>query len=267
MIRIEDAGDERLADYRLLNDQAARRHHEGDQFFIAEGFVAIGRAIDTGYTLRSVLLAPSKVARFESQLPALDDAGVPVYVVERDVLADTVGFSLHRGVLASAQRRAAPTIEELAVNARRLALIEGLNDPENVGAIARAARALGIDGLLLDPRCTDAYSRRTVRVSMGEILALPVARASDWPGAIGRLHAHGFETWAMTPATDADDLWRLNRPERLAVVLGAEGPGLDPATIECTTRRVRIPIDAAVDSLNVGHAAAITFAAIARPVD
>lgn len=266
MIRIVDAGDERLVDYRLLNDQAARRHQEGDEFFIAEGYVAIDRAIESAYTLRSVLLAPSKVARFEHHLRALDDAGVPVYVAERDMLADTVGFRLHRGVLASAQRPTAPTIDELAVTSRRLAVLEGLNDPENVGAIARAARALGMDGLVLDPRCTDPYSRRTVRVSMGEILALPVVRASDWPAAIRTLGDHGFESWAMTPAVDADDLWLLDRPDRLAVVLGAEGPGLDQATIGHATRQVRIPIDPAVDSLNVGHAAAITFAAIARAV-
>ncbi len=266
MIRVDDAEDERLADYRLLNDHDARRHHQGDDFFIAEGYVAIDRVIDAGLALRSVLLTPSRVARFERHLPALDAAGIPVFVAERALLADTVGFSLHRGVLASAQRPAAPTVEQLAVVGRRLVVTEGLNDPENVGAIARAARAFGMDGLILDPRCTDPYSRRTVRVSMGEILSLPVARATDWPGAIDVLHAHGVETWAMTPDADADDLWRLEPPARVAIVVGAEGPGLDPRTIERSTRRVRIPIDPAVDSLNVGHAAAITFAAITRSV-
>jgi len=127
---------------------------------------------------------------------------------------------------------------------------------------------LKIDALLLDPTCTDAYSRRTIRVSMGEVLHLPVARALDWPGDLDVLHDAGFESWAMTPAPDATDLWATPSealPERLAIVVGAEGPGLDDATMQATTRRVRIPIHPDVDSLNVGHAAAITFAAISRP--
>ncbi len=264
VIRIGDAADERLADYRLLNDPAARRLQEGDDFFIAEGYVAIDRVIDSGHELRSVLLAPSRVARFEHHLPALAAGGIPVYVVERDLLEHTVGFRLHRGVLASARRRPLPTIERLGRKARRLAVLEGLYDPENVGAIARAARAFGQEGLVLDPRCTDPYGRRTVRVSMGEILALPVARTARWPDDLDVLHRAGFETWAMTPAPDAADIWRLTRPERLAVVLGAEGPGLDRSTLERATRRVRIPIDPAVASLNVGHAAAIAFAAITQ---
>ena len=148
-------------------------------------------------------------------------------------------------------------------------MLENLNDGENVGAIARAARAFGIDGIVLSPGGTDPYVRRTVRVSMGEVLQMPVARADadDWPGALGTLHEHGFETWAMTPADDAVDLWAIaGRPhDRVAIVLGAEGPGLLDATMRAASHRVRIPISAAVDSLNVGHAAAVTFAALGRP--
>ncbi len=265
MIRVPTASDDRLAEYRFLNDPAARRNHEGDAFFIAEGYVAIERLAESGYTIRSVVLTPSRVERFRRHLPALDAAGVPVYVVERDVLADTVGFNLHRGVLASADRRPLATVEQLATPSRRLVVLEGLNDPENLGAIARAARALGMDGLLLDPTCSDPYARRVVRVSMGEILTIPIARASRWPDAVDVLHDHGFETWAMSPDADGDDLWKLRPPDRLALLLGAEGPGLDRATLTMATRRVRIPIDPDVDSLNVGHAAAIAFAAIGRP--
>jgi tRNA G18 (ribose-2'-O)-methylase SpoU len=119
---------------------------------------------------------------------------------------------------------------------------------------------------VLSPNCTDPYYRRTVRVSMGEVLHMPTAQvpAGEWPHALDTLHDFGFETWAMTPAADAVDLWAVPIPERLAVVFGAEGPGLDAATMQRTTRRVRIPIASNVDSLNVGHAAAITFAAINR---
>lgn len=268
LIEIDDPDDPRLVDYCLLNDQAARRTREGDQFFIAEGYVPIDRVIDSGHRLRSVLVTPSRVERIAARVPGLLDDDTPLYVMTRDLMSHAVGFDLHRGVVASAQRRPVPSVADIAASpARRVAVLVGLNDAENVGVISRAARALGIDALVLDPTCTDAYSRRTIRVSMGEILHLPVARARDWPAELDELHAAGFESWAMTPAPDAVDLWATPPEalaERLAIVVGAEGPGLDDATLHAATRRVRIPIDPAVDSLNVGHAAAITFAAITR---
>lgn len=266
-IAITDPHDDRLADFVSLNDQAFRRKLEGDEFFIAEGYVAIDRLIESGHETRSVLLAPSRVARFEAQSAALSTSGVPVFVAERDVIAQTVGFDLHRGVLASANRRVHPNVEDLARSSRRIAVLEGLNDAENLGAIARAARALGIDGFVIDPTCTDPYSRRTVRVSMGEVLFLPIARVdkTNWPGDLRQLPAAGFEIWAMTPGENSDDLWAVPVPDRLAVMFGAEGPGLAKATMALSSKRVSIPIQPNVDSLNVGHAAAITFAAISRP--
>ncbi|MEP6296831.1 MAG: RNA methyltransferase, partial [Ilumatobacter sp.] len=158
-------------------------------------------------------------------------------------------------------------VAELASTCARLVVLEALNDDQNVGAIARAARAFGIDAMVISPTCNDPYQRRTVRVSMGEILHVPVARASrdDWPGALDTLARAGFETWAMTPGDGSTDLWDMDVPERIAVVLGAEGHGLEEATMAASTHRVRIPISTEVDSLNVGHAAAVTFAAIARP--
>lgn len=263
---IADPGDNRLADFRALNDQSLRRKLESDEFFIAEGYVAIERLIESGHVVRSVLLAPSRVSRFEPHLQMLAAADVPVFVAERETIAEVVGFDMHRGVIASANRKPSPTLDKLLSTSSRIAVLEGLNDAENLGAISRAARAFGIDGLLIDPTCTDPYSRRTVRVSMGEVLFLPIVRISepDWPGALHTLQAAGFEIWAMTPEHGAADLWSIPVPGRLAVLLGAEGPGLTEQSLAASSRRVRIPIRPEVDSLNVGHAAAVTFAAIGR---
>lgn len=264
---VVDPADRRLDDYRRLNDQRFRRRFEGDTIFVAEGFVAIDRLVESGHEIRSVLLATSRLDRF-AHAATLADADVPVYVADRQVIADVVGFDLHRGVLAAAVRRPHPSVDDVARTARRLAVLEGLNDAENLGAVARAARAFGVDGIVVDPTCTDPYSRRTVRVSMGEVLLLPVARASadEWPDLPSTLRASGMATWAMTPAADADELWAVAVPDRLAVWLGAEGPGLTAAVLSAVDRRVRIPIRGDVDSLNVGQAAAVTFATVTRPV-
>jgi tRNA G18 (ribose-2'-O)-methylase SpoU len=266
-ISITNPVDDRVADFRSLNDQALRRQLEGDEFFIAEGYVAIERLIESGHNVRSVLLAPSRVTRFEPFLDGLDAAGASVYVAEKSTIAKIVGFDMHRGVIASAQRKPHPSLNDLSSKSSPIAVLEGLNDAENVGAIARAARAFGIAGLVIDPTCTDPYSRRTVRVSMGEVLFLPIARISEseWPTTLDALATAGFETWAMTPASEASSIWNLAVPERLAVVFGAEGAGLTQRTLTSSSRHVRIPIRDEIDSLNVGHAAAVTFATITRP--
>lgn len=260
-VPIDDPDDPRLADYVHLPDPASRRRLERDELFVAEGVTAIGRLLTSGHHVRSVLVTPRALARLGS---ALDGIDAPVYVAPKAVLATTVGFDLHRGAVAAADRKPLPAVREVVAGARTLGVLEGLNDPENLGAVARSARALLIDGLVLDPMCIDPYYRRTVRVSMGEVLHLPVARADTWPGALDALHAGGFETWAMTPAADAVDLWSLAPPPRVAVLLGAEGPGLSGSAMAAATRRVRIPITPGVDSLNVGHAAAVAFAHLAR---
>ena len=144
-------------------------------------------------------------------------------------------------------------------------MLEGLNDPENLGLIARSARAFGVDALLLDPTCIDPYYRRTVRVSMGEVLLLDVARCAAWPAGIDLLHDAEFETWAMTPDGDATSIWDLAVPVRLAIVLGAEGPGLDAARCNGPQGRYASRSAFDVDSLNVGHAAAIAFAVTRTP--
>jgi tRNA G18 (ribose-2'-O)-methylase SpoU len=263
MEHIDDADDERLGDYRQLKDTAARRRIEGDLFFIAEGPVAIERLIASPHRVRSVLVSRQK---YERMSDLLDPVDAPVYTVDKALLHDIVGFDLHRGAIAAADRRPHATLDEVIAVHRRVAILEGLNDPENLGAIARSARAFGIEALVLDPTCIDPYTRRTVRVSMGEILFLPCCRvgAAEWPHALDHLRAAGFEIWAMTPADDGRDIWELDVPERVAVMLGAEGPGLSAGAIAAAADRVRLPIDPDVDSLNVGAAAAVTFALVTR---
>ena len=264
---IADPADPRLDDYRELNSIAVRAEMERDEYFMGEGYVPIDRMLDSGHRMRSVLLHPKRLNRFIATMSRPEMAGVPVYVAEQPVLAEVVGFNMYRCCLASAFRAPMPTVAELASACSRLVVLEALNDDQNVGAIARAARAFGIEGMVISPTCNDPYQRRTVRVSMGEILHLPVARSgtADWPSALHTLHEAGFETWALTPDVGAADLWDMVVPDRVAAVLGAEGHGLEPETMAASTHRVRIPISANVDSLNVGHAAAVTFAAISRP--
>ncbi len=264
---IDDPSDPRFDDYRELNSIAVRAEMEGDTYFMGEGYVPIDRMLDSGHRMRSVLLHPKRLNRFVPTMSQPEMAGVPVYVAEQEVLAEVVGFNMYRPCLASAFRAPMPTVSELATSCHRLVVLEALNDDQNVGAIARAARAFGIDGMVISPTCNDPYQRRTVRVSMGEILHIPVARASagDWPGALHTLHDAGFETWALTPDPAAVNLWDMAVPDRVAALLGAEGHGLELATMEAASDRVRIPISPNVDSLNVGHAAAVTFAVIGRP--
>jgi len=262
--RIDDIDDPRLADYRQLKDAVARRRIEGDQLFVAEGPVAIDRMIASGHPIRSVLVLDRKYDRMAELLAGV---AAPIFVVDDAVLLGVAGFDLHRGAIAAGQRRTPESLDAIATTTKRVAVLEGLNDPENLGAVARSARALGVDALVLDPTCIDPYTRRTVRVSMGEILMLRWCRAADhaWPDDVfDVLHASGFETWAMTPAADSDSIWQLAPPERLAVVLGAEGSGLSHQALDAAIHRVRLPIDPDVDSLNVAAAAAVTFAVVGR---
>lgn len=261
-IAITAAEDPRIADYIGLRDPDHRRRLEGDEFFVAEGVNVILRLLESPYPLRSILLTPR---RYERMADDLQGVTCPIYVAERDVLASVAGFDLHRGAVASAQRRDPPSLDDVLAASRTIAVLEGLNDSENLGAIARSARGLGIDALVLDPACHDPFYRRTVRVSMGEVLFLPIARCTSWPDDLDRIAAAGFRVLALTPAASAASIHHLTRhdDERVAVVLGAEGPGLSDAVLQ-RSERIRIPLREGVDSLNVGHAAAIAFDAVSR---
>ena len=238
VVIVDEPDDERLADFVDLADPAARRRRERDELFIVEGLVAVARLLESRHRVRSILVTPKHRRRVEALIGPSDT----MVIADEELVARTVGFHFHRGVVASAQRRPLPSAAEVLRRSARVAVLEGLNDPENLGLIARSARAFGIDALLLDPTCIDPYYRRTVRVSMGEVLLLDVARFDDWPADIDLVHGAGFTTWAMTPAVDATSIWELAVPERIAVMLGAEGSGLTAATLKAASTRVRIPI-------------------------
>lgn len=258
---VSDPADGRLAGYVGLTDAQLRAGFEAVHgLFVVEGHTALARAATSAFALRSVLCLPGRVDAVLASLAAGGCDDVPVYVAARDVLAATAGFDVHRGVLALAARGAGRALDDVVAGARTLVVFEGLSDQENVGAIARSARALGADGLVLDPTSADPLGRRSVRVSMGEVLHLPFARATPWPDALDVLTERGWRVLAMTPASDAVSLRDIVRGagDRVAVLVGAEGPGLQSATM-ARAERVRIPIAAGVDSLNVGHAAAVAL--------
>jgi tRNA G18 (ribose-2'-O)-methylase SpoU len=261
---ITDPADPRVADFRDLKagDRPAGTPR-GTGTVIVEGVPAVERLLASPYRVRAVFGVPGRVAALG--LP--DD--VPAYEADKWVLSDVIGFRLTRGVVASADRRPPADLDALLAGPdpaapRRLAVLEALNDAENLGSIARSALALGVDGLLLDPQCADPLYRRSVRVSMGHVLALPFAVLPEWPADLGRLHAAGYTTVALTPADDAVDLTDLDpvAHPRTAVLLGAEGPGLTPAAQRAATVRARIPMRPGVDSLGVAAAAAIAFATL-----
>lgn len=260
-VAVGDPDDPRLADFVGLTDAELRRRIEGDRCFIAEGLTVVRRLLASPHRVRAVLVTPNRLAALA---PDLDRCRAPVYVASRDVLQAVAGFDLHRGVVASADRPPNPDLADVVRAARTVAVLEGINDSENLGAIARSARALGVDALVLDPTTADPWARRTVRVSMGEILFLPVVRTGPVAGLLDTLRTAGFCVAALTPDREATDLWTWSRPpgRRQALVLGAEGPGLSRSVLTGADVRLRIPLRADVDSLNVGHAAAIAFAAL-----
>lgn len=259
--RITDAGDPRLDDHRDLKGRSER----ASETVVVEGHLAIRRLLATDLRVRSVLVTPRGLRLLGADLAA---KGVATYVAEPGVVEAVVGFDLHRGAVAAADRPAPAGPEALLARSSVVCVLEGVNDHENLGAVVRSAVALGIDALLLSPDCADPLYRRSIRVSMGWALTLPTARLAPWPAALGALGDAGWTTVALTPAPPAPVLADVaaDPPERVAILLGAEGGGLTPAALGAATRLARIPMVGGVDSLNVAHAAAIAFAHLGRAV-
>jgi tRNA G18 (ribose-2'-O)-methylase SpoU len=288
-VEVGSADDPRLADYTRLTDAGLRTHLEAEHgLFIAEGTKVITRAVAAGYPVRSMLIGRSRLA----DLPALGEAasaapstataapgpasaaqgsepgGTPVYVVQDEVAERLTGYRVHRGALASLARKPLPELPALIQGARRIVVLEDLVDHGNVGAIFRCAAALGVDAVLLSPRCADPLYRRSVKVSMGAVFAIPYARMPTWYDGLAALKSGGFLVLALTPEesatpiTDALPSAADHGPGRVALLLGTEGDGLSTRWLHEADKTVRIPMNpaaraAGVDSLNVVAAAAI----------
>jgi tRNA G18 (ribose-2'-O)-methylase SpoU len=259
LIAISDADDPRLADYVSLRDVQLRRNLEAERgLFVAEGEKVVRRAMAAGSRVRSFLMAERWLAGLGEELDSAGD--VPCYVVSEAVAERVTGFHVHRGALAVMERPEQPTFEQVLSDARRVVVLEDIVDHANVGAIFRSAAALGVDGVLLSPRCADPLYRRSVKVGMGAVFALPWTRLDDWYDALPRLADAGFITAALTPAADAFDLAELVGRVgggKLALVVGSEGHGLSTRWLGCADLRVAIPMAHGVDSLNVAAAVAI----------
>jgi tRNA G18 (ribose-2'-O)-methylase SpoU len=270
IIRLTDPADERLADYVSLTDVALRSRHEPAKgLYIAESSTVLRRALSAGHRPRSVLLSPRWLPDLQTMLASLADDGstVPVYVAEPDVLEAITGFHVHRGALASMHRPPLASVRDLlstargGTGARRVAILEDIVDHTNVGAIFRSAAGLGVDAVLVTPRCADPLYRRSVRVSMGTVFQVPWTRIEAWPAGLEDLRAGGFTIAALALADDAvslDDLV-VAPPEHLALMLGTEGDGLSRGAVQAADVVVRIPMAGGVDSLNVAAASAVAF--------
>ena len=265
-IPIEDPSDRRIEVFQGLRDKALRQRREGPGgdmagVFIAEGDIVIERAVVAGYELISALIDAQRT----QALPAVM-AGRPVYAAGPAVLENIAGYGSYRGALACFRRRSVSTLADLLddTDIRSFVIVEGVNNPTNLGVILRCAAGLGIEALVLAPNACDPLSRRCCRVSMGEGFALPYAWLPDVPGGFAALRAAGVDVLAMTPAADATaiDELRFAPTDRVGILLGAEGPGLSAEAMGCASRPVRIPMSGAVDSINVGTAGAVSFFAL-----
>ncbi|WP_282945332.1 TrmH family RNA methyltransferase [Cellulomonas endometrii] len=270
IVHLTDPDDERLADYVSLTDVALRSRHEPEKgLYIAESSTVLGRALSAGHRPRSVLVSPRWLPDLTAMLESRDPDGEPVrvYVAEPAVLEAITGFHVHRGALAAMHRPPLPTVASVlsgargGAGARRVAVLEDVVDHTNVGAAFRSAAAIGVDAVLVTPRCADPLYRRSVRVSMGTVFQVPWTRIDPWPSGVEVLREAGFVTAALALSDDSIGLDQLEAdpPERLALVLGAEGDGLKPATIAAADLTVRIPMAGGVDSLNVAAAGAVAF--------
>ncbi|MBW0015380.1 RNA methyltransferase [Mycobacterium sp.] len=262
---VSDPEDPRLDDFRDLNSVDRRPDlPTGKGLVIAEGVLVVQRMLASRFTPHALLGTDRRLAELKHDLVR---ARAPFYRASAEVMARVVGFHLNRGVLAAARRVPEPGVTEVVQRARTVAVLEGVNDHENLGSIFRNAAGLGVDAVVFGSGCADPLYRRAVRVSMGHALLVPYARATSWPADLEVLRENGFRLLAMTPSSAASRLaeaMAAARDERVAVMVGAEGPGLTASALRLSDARVCIPMSRGTDSLNVATAAALAFYERAR---
>ena len=260
VVDVTDPADPRLDDFRDLNSVDRRPDlPSGKGLVIAEGVLVVQRMLASRFTPRALLGTDRRLAELGADLHGVS---APYYRVEADVMAEAVGFHLNRGVLASASRAAELSVAHVLDGARTIAVLEGVNDHENLGSIFRNAAGLGVDAVIFGSGCADPLYRRAVRVSMGHALLVPFARAARWPADLHVLRDTGFRLLAMTPDEGAPrlaDAMDGLADGKVAILVGAEGPGLQEHTMRASDVRVRIPMARGTDSLNVATAAALAF--------
>jgi len=265
VIRISTLDHEGLRDYQGLTDVALRRVSEpAGGLYIAESAKVIARAIAAGHQPRSVLLQEQWLADIEPILAGFD---VPVFVGDSALLETLTGFEMHRGALASMHRPVLAPVAEILAGARRVVVLENIVDHTNVGAIFRSVAGLGADAVLVTPRCADPLYRRSVRVSMGTVLQVPWTRLPEWPEGADLLKDAGFHLAALALSPDAVTLpeFAASAPDKVAILLGAEGDGLSRAALQNADTVVTIPMLHGVDSLNVASASAVALYALGLP--
>ncbi|TNC28169.1 TrmH family RNA methyltransferase [Amycolatopsis alkalitolerans] len=257
-IHVEQAGDPRVDDFRELSTADRRPDRPGGRgFVIAEGTVVVRRLLASGYPVRSLLGVERRIDELAPDLAGVD---VPAYISSAEVMAEIVGFHLNRGVLAVADRAPRPAVADLLRTSNVIAVLEGVGDHENLGALFRNAAALGVGGVVLGPGCSDPLYRRSVRVSMGNVLRVPFAPLEPWPDGLALVKSNGFRVAALTPRADSVRLRDLAAAGgKVALLLGSEGPGLSEEALSAADVAVRIPMADGVDSLNVATAAAVAF--------
>jgi tRNA G18 (ribose-2'-O)-methylase SpoU len=256
LLEVTDPADPRLADYRDLRDVQLRKALETTHgLFLAEGEKVVRRAVEGGFTPRSFLMAPRWL---DGLADVLETTDAPCFVLSEALAEEVTGFHVHRGALASLERRALPSLDSVLEGARSVLVLEDVVDHTNVGAIFRSGAALGFDAVLLAPRCADPLYRRSIKVAMGAVFATPWTRLPDWYDALPSLSALGFTTVALTLAPDSTPIEEaVAGLDKVALVLGSEGHGLSERWERSADRRAIIPMQDGIDSLNVGAAAAV----------
>jgi tRNA G18 (ribose-2'-O)-methylase SpoU len=266
IVPITDLDQPGLADYARLTDVALRRVSEpANGLYIAESAKVIGRALDAGHRPRSVLVQEQWLS--EALRLLADWPDTPIYVGSAGLLEQLTGYNLHRGALAAMHRPDLAPVADVIRDARRVVILEDIVDHTNVGAIFRSVAGLGADAVLITPRCADPLYRRSVRVSMGTVLQVPWTRLPEWSVAAPILHEHGFHLAALALAENAVslDLFAVDPPERVALILGTEGDGLSRTALAAADSTVTIPMLHGVDSLNVASASAVALYALRVP--